>query len=154
MIIEKDELATAALTQVIYSMNQQAYALGSPWSVEQITSAIENKYNQYLLLQEQGEWLGYLSYQGILDEIEITQLVVLPKYQQQGFGRQLMQTLLDQAQEQHIKRIFLEVRASNERARTLYEHLGFTRVSVRKNYYHQPTEDGHVMSVTIEEVSK
>ena len=46
------------------------------------------------------------------------------------------------------KKIFLEVRVSNEPAIGLYIKSGFKRVSVRKNYYRLPfgREDALVMS--------
>lgn len=154
MIVEKNKLTTETLAKVVYGLNEEAYTASSSWSVEQIKAAIENKYTQFLLLKEQGEWVGYLSYQWVLDEAEITQAVVLPAYQRQGYGRQLMQAFLTQMQEQQINRVFLEVRVSNKRAQRLYEKSGFTMMSVRKKYYHQPTEDGYVMCLTIGEVSK
>ena len=39
----------------------------------------------------------------------------------------------------------LEVRASNEPARALYEKLGFVQVGLRKNYYRNPREDALIL---------
>jgi len=39
----------------------------------------------------------------------------------------------------------LEVRASNEAARRLYERLGFRERTVRRGYYTKPAEDGLVL---------
>ena len=46
------------------------------------------------------------------------------------------------------KKIFLEVRVSNNPAIELYNKTGFKRVSIRKNYYRLPDgrEDALVMS--------
>lgn len=154
MIIEKKEQTVESLTKVVYWLNAQAYSSGSPWSLEQIAASLENPHSHYLLLKEKEQWLGYLSYQAILDEAEITQLVILPACQCQGLGHYLMKAFIAQAQKRKLKHVFLEVRASNERARRLYEKVGFEQVSVRKNYYHQPIEDGYVMCLKIEEVSE
>ena len=39
----------------------------------------------------------------------------------------------------------LEVRASNEPAKQLYEKLGFLQVGCRKNYYRNPREDALIL---------
>ena len=46
------------------------------------------------------------------------------------------------------KKIFLEVRVSNNHAIELYNKTGFKKVSIRKNYYRLPDgkEDALVMS--------
>ena len=49
--------------------------------------------------------------------------------------RKLLQQLLDEARQQGIYRIYLEVRDSNAAAITLYKHAGFKEVGKRKNYY-------------------
>jgi ribosomal-protein-alanine N-acetyltransferase len=46
---------------------------------------------------------------------------------------------------------WLEVRASNSAARSLYEKLGFEVLGVRKNYYERPREDALVMGLTLPE---
>jgi ribosomal-protein-alanine N-acetyltransferase len=46
-----------------------------------------------------------------------------------------------------VKYYYLEVRDSNFGAQALYEKLGFRRVGLRKNYYHNPVEDAVVMAL-------
>ena len=47
--------------------------------------------------------------------------------------------------ENDCRSIFLEVRASNEQARLMYEKFGFVLLGTRKNYYVSPVEDAVVM---------
>ena len=42
--------------------------------------------------------------------------------------------------------LFLEVRASNEAAISLYRAFGFNPVGTRKNYYKNPSEDACLMA--------
>ena len=39
----------------------------------------------------------------------------------------------------------LEVRATNEPAKRLYEKMGFESVGVRRNYYRNPREDALIL---------
>ena len=39
----------------------------------------------------------------------------------------------------------LEVRASNEPAKSLYGSMGFESVGIRKNYYRNPREDALIL---------
>ena len=49
--------------------------------------------------------------------------------------------MLETARKLGARRATLEVRASNEGARRLYERLGFSVAGVRHNYYASPVED-------------
>lgn len=73
-------------------------------------------------------------------EWELLNLAVAPEARRKGVGRALVQVLV-----QHCEIIFLEVRASNHAARELYKSLGFQEISVRLQYYENPSESGIVM---------
>ena len=85
------------------------------------------------------------------DVAELYNISVDPRYQGQGVGRMLLNHMLRRSQMMPIERVFLEVRVSNQRAINLYESVGFTRVSVRKDYYRHENlgrEDAYVLSLT------
>ena len=52
---------------------------------------------------------------------------------------------VDMFYEKKIKYITLEVRASNEKAKRLYEKFGFKSLGVRKKYYQDNNEDAIIM---------
>ena len=81
----------------------------------------------------------------VLDEGEITNVSVKKEYQGQKIGRALLEKLEDLGRVKGVISYFLEVRESNERARALYESCGFSAISVRKNFYEEPVENGVVM---------
>jgi ribosomal-protein-alanine acetyltransferase len=76
-------------------------------------------------------------------EWEILNVAVRPEERGRGVGRRLVEAALAHAP----GTCFLEVRQSNKPAIRLYESLGFERVGVRENYYHNPAEPGIVMRV-------
>ena len=81
----------------------------------------------------------------VLDEADITNVAVLPSHRKKGIAGKLLKQLLEEAKKQNLHRIYLEVRASNIAAVTLYEHAGFKEVGKRKNYYEHPQEDARLM---------
>jgi ribosomal-protein-alanine N-acetyltransferase len=71
----------------------------------------------------------------IVDELHILNLAVAPDMQGHGLGHVLMDDILTIADEQQMRKIFLEVRASNLAAYSLYQKWQFKQISIRKNYY-------------------
>ena len=113
----------------------------SPWNLEQIEADLKQANTEYFYLYEAQALIGFLALQDLAGELEITQLAVKKAYQGQGLANQLMEFLADRPE-----RIFLEVRASNQVARALYEKHGFLPVGQRKNYYQNPVEDAILMA--------
>ena len=113
----------------------------SPWNLEQIEADLKQVNTEYFYLYEAQALIGFLAIQDLAGELEITQLAVKKAYQGQGLANQLMGFLADRPE-----RIFLEVRASNQVARALYEKHGFLPVGQRKNYYQNPVEDAILMA--------
>ena len=74
-------------------------------------------------------------------EREILNVAVHPEFRRMGVAQALIQSEMERFPGDH----FLEVRASNQPARKLYEKLGFREVGVRPGYYDDPPEAGIVM---------
>ena len=77
------------------------------------------------------------------DEREILNLAVGPFERRRGVARKLLETELRRAK----TRWFLEVRASNSSAVSLYESAGFREAGRRESYYKNPVEAGIVAEV-------
>jgi ribosomal-protein-alanine N-acetyltransferase len=60
-------------------------------------------------------------------------------------ARAILRRVIDDNARTGARRAFLEVRASNDAARRLYETVGFTVAHVRRNYYTHPMEDALVL---------
>ena len=124
----------------ILALLSDVYGL-SPWNLEQIEADMKHANTEYFYLYEAQALIGFFAIQDLAGELEITQLAVKKAYQGQGLANQLMGFLADRPE-----RIFLEVRASNQVARALYEKHGFLPVGQRKNYYQNPVEDAILMA--------
>lgn len=77
-------------------------------------------------------------------EIEIYNICVASRYRKNGIGRALIREMI-RGRKEKTTSIWLEVRRSNDKARSFYKALGFETVGSRKNFYRNPTEDGLIM---------
>jgi ribosomal-protein-alanine N-acetyltransferase len=68
-------------------------------------------------------------------ECHMLNICVGPPYQHQGFGRAVVEHLLEIAAQLEIKTALLEVRVSNRIAYDLYLKLGFNEIGTRTSYY-------------------
>lgn len=75
---------------------------------------------------------GFIHIQNGLDIIDLLNIIVKPKYQNQGIGSVLLKYIIDNKQD---KKIMLEVRSKNINAIKLYQKYDFKIINIRKNYY-------------------
>jgi [ribosomal protein S18]-alanine N-acetyltransferase len=72
---------------------------------------------------------------------ELENIVVAEESQRHGLGSRLLRDLIKHARTRDGNSIFLEVRHSNQSARTFYHKMGFVECGSRKSYYSNPPED-------------
>lgn len=78
---------------------------------------------------------------------EMKRLYVRKSFRGIGLGRQLAQTILDQARRAGYACVLLDTLDDMEAARTLYEDLGFEEIPP---YYHNPHAGAHYLKVDID----
>ncbi len=81
----------------------------------------------------------------VVDEAEILKLSVANFARNRGLGYQLLDFSINYCSSKGAKNCYLELRASNEVARRLYEKRGFITVRTRNDYYDEPVEDAILM---------
>lgn len=74
-------------------------------------------------------------------EYELLNLAVAPESRRRGVGRALVEWLVSS----FPGAVFLEVRESNQNARTFYNSLGFQEIGIRREYYESPSEAAIVL---------
>ncbi|MBL1230483.1 ribosomal protein S18-alanine N-acetyltransferase [Enterococcus sp. BWB1-3] len=137
----------------LWLLSENSYFHGSPWTKDQFKEDISQPNSHYLIYTANEVWLGFVSYYQTFDEADITHVVVEKSRQSSGVGKRMLKSVIQCMKESGVKTVFLEVRESNEPAKKLYKSLGFRQIGKRKNYYHQPTEDGMVMEMRMEELN-
>ena len=83
-------------------------------------------------------------------EAEVYNIGVDKEFQGLGFGQKLFDAFLERCKKVEAAQIWLEVRASNDRALAFYERNKFVKYSVRKAFYSHPTENAVIMCRKIE----
>ena len=141
---------TVAQVEAVMAIESAAYAF--PWSRGNFIDSLAAGYPARVLQGARGELLGYFVAMVGVDEMHLLNITVAPPAQGRGHARVMIDTLVALCRARCARKLWLEVRASNARARAMYVHLGFTQVGVRKGYYPAPfgrREDAVVMSLPI-----
>lgn len=85
------------------------------------------------------------------DSADILNISISKEYQRKGYGKKLLNCLIEELKNRKIKVLILEVRESNQSAISFYLKYGFEKISLRKNYYMNNSkhtnqkEDGIIM---------
>ncbi len=126
----------------VYEIEQSSFS--DPWPQEFFK--LDFMHDDYVAIQGK-QVAGYLCALQVLDECTIANISVKPSLRRQGIAEYLFQELYKIMDKRDVRFYYLEVRASNTAAYSLYIKLGFSQIGIRKGYYHNPVEDAVVMSL-------
>ncbi|BEV71908.1 ribosomal protein S18-alanine N-acetyltransferase [Paludibacterium sp. THUN1379] len=125
----------------------EARAASHPWRANQYLESMQAGHLSLLLCRE-GLHCGQAIAMLVPDEAELLNIAIAPDCQGQGLGRHLLEAMLSRLRAQQIRRVFLEVRASNHIAQQLYTRCGFVECGLRKHYY--PCAEGREHAILME----
>ena len=133
---------------------ESAVFVNDAWSERSMLSEVTGEHGYYLVAFEPESPERIDGYAGLLaprgaGEGDIQTIAVAPHARRRGLGRTLMQALLTEARKRGAREVFLEVRADNPGAQTLYRGLGFEEIGVRPKYYQPDGVDAIVMRLAV-----
>jgi ribosomal-protein-alanine N-acetyltransferase len=118
-----------------------------PWNAAQLAAELERALpDAVLVLEGRAGLRAWCAYRVAVGELQIMNLAVEPEERRRGLGRHLLEAALRRGIAAGASRALLEVRASNDAARSLYAKFGFAPLGVRRNYYVEPAEDALVLA--------
>ena len=128
-----------------------------PWSSANFVDSFSAGYQMQVLTAGSGddaEILGYFIAMKGFEEVHLLNITVPLERQRQGWAKLMLDALAVWSRGQAANWLWLEVRASNERALAVYQAHGFKLVSVRQDYYPKGPkangrEDAIVMSLKL-----
>lgn len=100
-----------------------------------LASELSEKNNgvSFYVIENDDVVIGYIGRYYFFQEAEVLNFVVDESYQRQGYGQKVFDKMVEDMKD--VKKITLEVRASNIKGINFYTKNGFKQVGVRKKYY-------------------
>jgi [ribosomal protein S18]-alanine N-acetyltransferase len=109
---------------------------GEAWTRSQLAGILPMAGVSLMLAREgSDDAIGFSLFRTVTDESELLLIAVTPGHHRRGVGRMLLDDFLDQARDEGVGRVHLEVRDGNP-AVAMYRKAGFSPVGRRRNYYH------------------
>ncbi|MBU0688199.1 MAG: ribosomal protein S18-alanine N-acetyltransferase [Gammaproteobacteria bacterium] len=106
-----------------------------PWTPGNFSDALRSKYQCKVYESETQEVIGYAVMMLAVDEAELLDIAIASLQQRKGQGKRLLNEMLALARKKEMRRMVLEVRASNRSAIALYRSAGFSDIGLRRDYY-------------------
>jgi ribosomal-protein-alanine N-acetyltransferase len=130
---------------------ERASVPSDAWSDAMMREELASTHGWYVVVEEAGRLIGYAGLRaprGARDA-DIQTITISSDARGRGRGRALLRELLEEAARRGIRDVFLEVRADNPVAQSLYASEGFVEVGRRPRYYQPDDVDAIVMRVDL-----
>jgi ribosomal-protein-alanine N-acetyltransferase len=119
----------------------------APWTRGTYETLLQDPERACCYIADQdGRIVGFVCLRVMSDEAEVLNLAVEPSVRRLGVGARLLDHALQEAAQKGARRVFLEVRDTNEPALALYQRYGFAVSMRRVGYYSDPPADALVLS--------
>lgn len=136
-------LMDASCVQQVADLEKQCFS--DPWSLNAVRSELSNPLSLWIVALCNGDVVGYVGSQTVLDEADMMNLAVSENFRRRGIGAELICELIKHLKNRGARCLTLEVRASNDPALALYNKMGFKQVGRRPGYYRNPREDACIL---------
>jgi len=119
------------------------------WNREMIQEELVDAPHKHpLVLISEEKLAGYAMLWTIDGEVHLYNFAIHPDFRRRGLGHWFLNAIFDRFREARV--MFLEVRATNDAARSLYEKNGFEVFASRRGYY-SDGEDALIMKKNLTE---
>lgn len=135
------EMQEVDLPQVV---QLEEAVFSKPWSEKSFRDAYMREDTIYLVAEDKNI-IGYCGIWCMAEDGDLCNIAVATAWRRQGVGRKLLEEAFGCCRRRQMKRILLEVRASNEPAKRMYQKILFREIGRRKGYYSEPLEDAVIM---------
>ncbi len=121
------------------------------WSPAMMREELASPHGWYVVVEEAGRLVGYAGLRAVRGarDADVQTITISAAARGRGRGRALLTALLEEAVRRDVHDVFLEVRADNPVAQTLYLSEGFAEVGRRPRYYQPDDVDAIVMQLDL-----
>lgn len=131
-------------------VERAVYTGQSPWEANAFVIEISKLgQRQYLVVTVDNQVIAFIGATFLKNytEVHITNLAVIPIWQNHDIGSRLIKIIIEQTSQLKISRMTLEVRKSNIAAQRLYQRLGFQITGEKIGYYDNDHENALDMTL-------
>ena len=102
-------------------------------SKDYIKQYIKDKHHKVIIIKDENIIVGFLIYFLLSPDADIIFIATFPN--NKGYGKRLLSYLFDDAKNNNVKSIKLDLHENNINAKNFYIKNGFIEIAVRKKYY-------------------
>lgn len=142
--------ATLADLDAIMRLERASFPTDA-WSEAMMREELSSSHGWYVVDEEAGRLVGYAGLRAVAGakDADVQTIAIAGEARGRGRGRGLLRTLLQEAGRRGVQDVFLEVRADNPVAQSLYASEGFIEIGRKPRYYQPDDIDAVVMSVDL-----
>ena len=130
----------AAISEIVRQSSEAAQ-----WPPESYAKLANSPGGVLLVCEVDAQVTGFVAARRASDQAEILNIAVHRDFRRKGAASALLLATLDTFSRSAVSAVFLELRASNLPAYTLYQSHGFVVSGRRRLYYSDPAEDAVCM---------
>ncbi len=134
---------TAADIKAVVEIEAESFY--DAWNANMVLGEVNNNLTHYLVMEADGELIGYAGFWLVAGEAQITRVAVCMEERGKNYGTRLTAALVNLAWEMNAEAVTLEVRESNIAAQRAYLTCGFASEGIRPNYYEDNHENAVIM---------
>jgi ribosomal-protein-alanine N-acetyltransferase len=114
-----------------------------PWTEDDLLSVLRNRAVIGTVIETGNEIKGFMVYELHKERLELLNMAVDPAERRKGYGRQMIQRLIDKLSQQRRRSVEVVVRESNVNAQLFFSSLGFRSVRIHRKHFDDVPEDGY-----------
>ena len=118
----------------------EAYSFDTLTDMMKDNYLLKNNENIFEISNEE-DLIGYIIFHISEDFTDIYKIFIRDNDKRKGYATDLLNKVIEIAKRYNSKKIMIEVRSKNTNAINFYKKNGFEQISVRKDYYKNPTDD-------------
>lgn len=150
-------IVAATTDDIGYLLDIQTECGLSPWTLEGYELELRRADSIILVAKEpDGHIVGFIVGRAPSSaedqakvEADIYNIATRRAFQNRGIGSLLLGRFIRICNDRNIRTIWLEVRASNQRAIVFYSSHGFVPSGTRRSFYSGPLEDAQIMALKL-----
>lgn len=131
---------------VLISEFEKTHFYNEAYSLVSLEKMLEDNYllknnDNIFEISSDDELIGYIIFHVSEDFTDIYKIFVRDGDKRKGYATMMLNKVVDIAKRYNSKKLMVEVRSKNDSAIEFYIKNGFTKISVRNNYYKNPNDD-------------